>query len=124
MADCGTVLVAEDYADTRVLMKTLLEMKGCRVVEAEDGAKAVERARQVQPDLILMDLNMPVMDGFEATRQIKQQSETLHIPVIAMSAHCWETDWQAKAIDVGCIECIRKPVDFGVIDSVLSRYTS
>lgn len=118
------VLVVEDNDDTRELIKTMLQIKGCQVIEATDGVEAVKVARREKPDLILMDLNMPVMDGFEATRQIKQQSETLHIPVIAMSAHCWETDWQAKAIDVGCIECIRKPVDFGVIDSVLSRYTS
>ena len=106
---------------TRLLMRMLLEMNGCRVVEAVNGKEAVELARTVHPNLILMDLNLPVLDGYEATRQIQAHPQTSDIPVLAFSAQCCG-DSQQQALAAGCLECIQKPVDFAVIDDVLGRY--
>jgi CheY-like chemotaxis protein len=115
----GTVMVVEDYDDTRVFMRMLLEMKGCHVVEAVNGQEAVDIAAQDRPGLILMDLEMPVMNGFEATRRIHaQQSE---IPIIAISAQC-NDDNRQRAFAAGCVECYQKPVDFGLIDELIGRY--
>ena len=118
-----TVLVAEDFGDTRKMLRLMLEMtKRCRVVEATDGRMAVALARQEQPNLILMDMNLPVLDGFAATRQIRGQAETLHIPIVAMSAYQWGFDWQAEARRAGCVACIGKPIDMFVWDGLVTRY--
>jgi CheY-like chemotaxis protein len=115
----GIVLVVEDYDDTRVFMRMLLEMKGCRVVEAVNGQEAVDIASEERPGLILMDLEMPVMNGFEATRRIHaQQSE---IPIIAISAQC-DVGNRQRAFAAGCVECYQKPVDFDLIDELIGRY--
>ena len=116
------VLVMEDYADTRDMVRVLLEMRGCQVVEAEDGAKAVEAARAEGPDLILMDLHLPVLDGFAATLRLKQDAETQGIPVVAMSAHCGDSGWAELSRRVGCLECVPKPIDVSVLDRVLDTY--
>lgn len=116
-----TVLVVDDYADTRQLIRTLLEMKGCRVLEAADGREAVELAAQTPLSFILMDLEMPVLSGFDATREILSRPETKGVPVIAFSANCGG-DRRARAFDAGCAECYQKPVDFVLLDELLSRY--
>ena len=115
------VLVVEDYEDTRVMFRHQLELGGFRVVEAADGREAVERARAVRPDLILMDLNMPVLDGWEATRLIRLGAGTKHIPVVAISAQCGG-DWRDRALAAGARECLQKPVDFATFDRLLERY--
>lgn len=118
-----TILVVEDFGDTRRMVKLMLDMtKRCRIVEATDGRTAVELARQELPDLILMDMNLPIMDGFEATRQIRAQAETSHIPIIAMSAYKWGFDWQEKALEAGCNECLEKPFDILVWDRLMTKY--
>lgn len=118
-----TVLIAEDYDDTRAMIRVLLETRNCRVLEAANGQEAVEVVTQncAEIDLILMDLKMPVMGGVEATRRIRTQSETCHIPVVAISAHC-EGDWMAEAMAAGAVECVKKPVDFDALDRLLSRF--
>ncbi|MGH9941535.1 MAG: response regulator [Pyrinomonadaceae bacterium] len=117
-----TVLVVEDYDDTRDMIRMLLEMKGCRVVEAANGKSGVEEARREKPALIFMDLNLPVLDGFKATEEIKKEAGLLHIPVIAMSAHCWDFDWKEKALGAGCVECVGKPLEFEVVGRMVDRY--
>ena len=123
--DAATVLLVEDYADTREMMRMLLQMKGCRVVEAADGQAAVELAAEhcADLDLVLMDLNLPILSGYEATRQILAHDETCHVPVVAFSAQCSGERGQ-RAIDAGCRECLPKPVNFRMLDDVVARYCS
>ena len=120
-----TVLVVEDFDDTRAFIRMLLEMKGCRVLEAVNGREAVETASShcAEIDLILMDLRMPVMTGVEATRLIHEQSETRHVPVVAMSAHC-VGNWRDEALAAGAVECFSKPIEFKLLDEILGRYAA
>jgi two-component system cell cycle response regulator DivK len=116
-----TILVVEDSDDIRMLMKMLLEMKGHRVVEATNGRQAIERALKEQPQLILMDLSMPVMDGWEATRQLRLLDQFREVPIVGLSAHCHDEP-RAVAIRAGCNDCISKPVDDQVLDRILSEF--
>jgi CheY-like chemotaxis protein len=120
-AEGRTVLVVDDHADIRELISWQLQTRGCNVVEAGDGKEAVELAPRVHPDLILMDLSMPVMDGYEATRRIHEGRETGDIPIVAVSAFCDPQNRQ-KAIEAGCVECVGKPLDFGLIDRLLRTH--
>ena len=116
-----TVLVVEDYDDTRLMLKLMLEMDGYTVVEAGDGQQAVELAPQVLPGLILMDLNLPVLNGFEATRLIHRSAETRDIPIVAVSAQC-VGEYRQRALDAGCLDCVQKPMNFSMLRSVVGRY--
>jgi two-component system cell cycle response regulator DivK len=115
------ILVAEDFDDTRHMMKLLLEMRGHRVIEAANGQEAVEIATRQRPDLILMDLNMPVLDGITATMLLQERPETSGVPVVAVTAHCGDTVWRARALAAGCVECVEKPVDFEKLERLLDR---
>ncbi|HEX8721878.1 MAG TPA: response regulator [Pyrinomonadaceae bacterium] len=106
-----TVLVVEDYADSRFMMGRLLEMSGYRVLEAADGREAVQVAERECPDVVLMDLQMPVLDGFTATSIIRRIDSTCRVPVIAVSAQSSE-DYVAAARRVGCDHFVAKPVEF------------
>lgn len=108
---------------TRALLKLLLEMKGCDVVEAVDGREAVDYALDDELDLILMDLNLPVMSGYEATREIVSSPRTRHIPVVAISAQC-SADRRQRALDAGCLECLDKPIDMTALEEMLHRYAA
>src|SRR3712207_978904 len=103
------ILVAEDTDDIRLIIRMMLENKGHRVVEAANGREAVELATSKAPDVILMDLNMPVMDGIEATRHLRHRPETSHMPIIAVTAHCGDPVWRGRAMEAGCTECVGKP---------------
>lgn len=118
------ILIAEDFDDIRFLLKTVLEGKGYRVMESVNGQEALEIAIRERPDLILMDLNMPVMDGIEATRRLCEQPETSTVPVIAITAHCNDAAWRERAVDAGCVECVSKPVDFEELDALINRVVS
>lgn len=115
------VLLVEDYDDTRALMRMFLESQGCNVVEAADGQEAVVYATGDGFGLIFMDLNLPVLDGYEATRQIVSHPRSRHIPVVAFSAQCSEERRQ-RALEAGCVDCIEKPMDFNKIEGVLKRF--
>ena len=119
--DNRTVLIVDDSGDIRELMRMMLQMKNCLVVEAVNGQEAVDLAPRVRPNLILMDLSMPVLDGYEATRLIKAQLKTQDIPIVAVSAFC-DMENRHKAVAAGCIECVSKPIDFAVIGEVVNRY--
>ena len=116
-----TVLVVDDAPDIREMLNFMLSLKGCRVVEAANGREAVELAPQIRPDLILMDLSMPVLDGYEATRRIHGRRETSAIPIVAVSAFC-DPHGQQKALEAGCVECVGKPVDFRLLDRLLETH--
>src|SRR5438309_12042681 len=87
VAGRGTILVVDDFDDTRLLLRTWLERKGFRVIEAENGNQAVAEAEIGCPDLIIMDVEMPGMDGFAATRKIRELKELEGVPVLAVSAY-------------------------------------
>ncbi len=104
-----TLLVAEDIPDHREVLTTLLHRSGYRVVEAATGPQALAVARSEHPDLILMDLSLPEIDGWEATRRLKADPDLAGIPVIAVSAHALPEDAEAAAA-AGCVEYITKPI--------------
>ena len=115
-----TVMVVEDFEDNRFMMRRLLEMSGYRVVEAENGEEAVRCAASEHPDLILMDLSLPLLDGLAATRTIRQNKDMRNVPVVAVSAHD-TADFHAEALAAGCNEYVTKPIDFDQLESLLTR---
>ena len=115
-----TVMVVEDFEDNRFMMRRLLEMSGYSVLEAVNGAEAVELAQQELPNLILMDLSLPLLDGLAATRRIRQLDELRHIPIVAVSAHD-TADFHAEALAAGCNDYVTKPIDFDQLEALLSR---
>ena len=114
------VLVVEDFEDNRFMMRRLLEMSGYRVVEAVNGEQAVEAAVSEKPDLILMDLSLPKLDGLAATRRIRKQDGLSRTPIVAVSAHD-TTDFHADALAAGCNEYVTKPIDFDQLEALLKR---
>jgi len=104
-----TVLLVEDNLHNRRIFAGILSHYGYRVEEAVNGAEAVERAAEVKPDLILMDLSLPVMDGWEAARRIKAIPEVAKIPIVALTAHAMDGDEQ-RALDAGCDAYLAKPI--------------
>ena len=117
-----TVLVVEDYADSRFMLSRLLEMSGYRVLEAADGREGVEAAERECPDVVLMDLQMPVLDGFTATSLIRRIESTSRVPVIAVSAQCSQ-DFISAAGRVGCDHFVPKPVDFDLLLELIRECT-
>jgi CheY-like chemotaxis protein len=111
------ILYVEDNEDNVYMLTRRLQRHGFEVIVAADGARGVEIARSEHPDLILMDLNMPVLDGWEAARQLKGAPETRAIPIIALSAHAMSGD-RERALEAGCDDYDTKPVQ---IDSLLTK---
>ena len=105
------ILIVEDNEMNRDMLSRRLERKGFEVVMAEDGAKGVDMSKSESPDLILMDLSLPVMDGWEATSTIKADDITKHIPIIVLTAHAMAGD-REKALEAGADEYDTKPIDF------------
>jgi len=116
------ILIVEDNELSRDMLSRRLAKKGYEVVAAENGEEGVERAASDKPDLILMDLALPVLDGWEATRRLKTASQTAGIPVIGLSAHAMAGDEQ-RARDIGCDDFDTKPVELprllGKIEALL-----
>ena len=104
------VLLVEDNEDNLVVYRTILEHVGYQVIEARDGEEGVSRARSSNPDIILMDISIPKMDGWEATERLKGDGATSAIPIIALTAHALEED-RAKAMRAGCDGYLAKPVE-------------
>ena len=105
-----TVLLVEDNEDNLVVYRTILEHVGYEVIEARDGEEGVNRARSELPDIILMDISIPKIDGWEATERLKRDGQTSEIPIIALTAHALEED-RAKAMRAGCDGYLAKPVE-------------
>jgi CheY-like chemotaxis protein len=104
------ILYVEDNEDNVYMLKNRLTRAGHTVLIATDGAQGVAMAASEQPDLVVMDLSLPVLDGWEATRRMKAQPETRHIPVIALTAHAMAGD-REKALEAGCDDFDTKPVE-------------
>ena len=115
-----TIMVVEDFEDNRFMMRRLLEMSGYRVLEAVNGEEAVELAHRERPQLILMDLSLPQLDGLAATRRIRQYLDMKDVPIVAVSAHD-TADFHADALAAGCNDYVTKPIDFDQLEALLSR---
>ena len=118
-----TIMVVDDNADLREMLRYMVERLGYRVVEAENGLEAVAIARHRCPDLVLMDLSMPVMDGLAATRLLREIEAMYHVPIVAISANRREQS-QAEALAAGCNEYLTKPVNFHQLHSLLGAWLS
>lgn len=115
-----TILIVEDFEDSRILMKYLLESLGYIVLEAEDGFKAVEIAKRHVPDLILMDMALPMINGLSATKIIRQFKETSKIPIIAVTASGQFI--YPQAIEAGCNDLMLKPLDVDTLQPMIEHY--
>ena len=116
-----TIMVVEDYDDTRMLLKKGLEGLGYSVLEASNGQEAVDIAAREHLDLILMDLDLPILDGILATQLIRQQSEQQRIPIVAVTAYPMSYT-RVKAFAEGCDEYMAKPIDMSELARLVNRY--
>jgi len=118
--DKKVVLLVEDNVDNRLVYATILRHHGFTVIEAENGVRGVELAREVQPDAILMDISLPLLDGWRATEMIKSDPVTAGIPVVALTAHALIQD-EERARAVGCDGYLTKPCDPSRVLGELNR---
>jgi two-component system cell cycle response regulator DivK len=116
-----TVLLVEDNEDNRIIYSTVLRHVGYGVVEALDGVKAIELARSVKPDIILMDISIPEIDGWEATRILRQDPETKDIPIVALTAHALADD-RERATALGFTSYLAKPVEPRAVVAEVRRW--
>ena len=115
-----TILVAEDDEDNRITLKILLELRGYRVLTAANGQEAISVAEREHPDLLLMDLRMPLLNGLAATRQLRQHSDARlrRIPILALSAYD-PAQHRAVAIAAGCNDYVTKPIDYDRLEKLI-----
>ena len=115
------VLVVEDEKDNMDLFCQILEFHGCRVLKAVDGREAINAAQTQEPDLILMDLSLPALDGWEATRTIKDIPGLAGIPIVALTAHAMVGD-RERALEAGCDDYFTKPIDVDAFVAFIRPY--
>ena len=114
-----TVLIAEDSHDTRIMLKRAFELKGYSVLEAEDGSEALELAKRHHPNLLVVDLNMPVVDGLETIKKVRDQEPPgEHIPIVAITAFD-VYGMKEAALELGCSTYLSKPLDMDELDREL-----
>jgi CheY-like chemotaxis protein len=113
-----SVLVAEDSLDTRIMLKHAFELKGYRVFEAEDGEQALELAKRYRPSLIVIDLNMPVLDGLETIKKVRKLENGAHTPIVAITAYDYY-GMEEAALENGCNKYLAKPLDLAEMDRAL-----
>lgn len=113
-----TILVVDDFDDTRLLLRTWLQRRGFRVVEAEDGITAVELAASESPDLIIMDMEMPLLDGLGATRKIRETDGLRQIPIVAVSAYGAD-QFRDLALAAGCDEYVSTPFEPTALERII-----
>lgn len=116
-----TILYVEDNFDNRMLVRRVLEAEGYRVIEAENGTQGIERIRAETPDLVLMDINLPEVDGYEVTRRFKRLPAMTKVPVIAMTANVMKGD-REKTLAAGCDGYIPKPIDIDALPDQIARF--
>jgi DNA-binding response OmpR family regulator len=116
------ILLVEDDLDYREVIQLLLVMNGFEVVLADDGAVAIEKAKKLLPDIVLMDLMLPILSGLEVTRRIKSNAATAKIPVIVFSAHCWDFETKQQILDAGALKCLDKPLNFDSLPELIETY--
>lgn len=114
----STILVAEDDADIRLMMSTLLGMKGYRVVEASNGQEALEVVQKERPDVVLMDLQLPRLNGFAVARFIRQSDALSRTPIVVVSAHD-PAKHRNLALAAGCNAYVQKPIDFDRLNELI-----
>ena len=115
------ILYIEDNPDNRLLIRRVLQAEGYEVVEAIDGPTGMQRAAEVQPDLILMDINLPEIDGYEVTARLKQLPGLSRIPIIAVTANVMKGD-REKTLAAGCDGYIQKPIDIDLLPGQIERF--
>ena len=117
------ILIVEDEPKNLKMLSDLLRRFDYDVLEAQDGEKGVELARLKMPDLILMDIMLPKMDGLEATRMLKMNPDTTHIPIVALTAYAMKGD-RERTLEAGCNGYIAKPIDIQELLKTVKRYLS
>jgi CheY-like chemotaxis protein len=113
-----TILVVDDFDDTRLLLRTWLEKRGYRVVEADNGIDAVARAENDAPDLIIMDVEMPRLDGLSATRRIRKVKQLGSVPIVAVSAYGAD-QFREQALAAGCNEYVSTPFEPDALEVII-----
>lgn len=117
------ILLVEDHEINRDMLSRRLIRSGYEVIIAIDGEQGIQLAKNQMPDLILMDMSLPVIDGWEATTQLKSNPDTAHIPIIALTAHAMAGD-REKAISAGCDDYDTKPIDFANLIEKIQKLLS
>jgi two-component system cell cycle response regulator DivK len=118
----ATILIAEDSDDSRDMMTTLLGLKGYKVIGAQDGIEAIDVALKTLPDLILLDLELPHLDGLAVTKNLRRHPRLRNVPIVIVSGHDPAT-FRPLALEAGCTEYLLKPLDFAHLDKVLSDFS-
>ncbi|HEU4510634.1 MAG TPA: response regulator [Pyrinomonadaceae bacterium] len=113
-----TVLVVDDFDDTRLLLRTWLERRGFRVVEAENGLEAIDQVETESPDLIIMDMEMPQLDGLSATRRIRDLKSFDSVPIVAVSAYGAD-QFRDQALAAGCNEYVSTPFEPATLEGII-----
>ena len=116
------VLIVEDHADTREMLRILLNMIGCRVIEAEDGEQAMSVAEKGHPDLILLDLRIPLLDGVTVTRLIRSHPVLKEVPIVLITGMA-QPHFHREALRAGCNDCLTKPLDFERLQELIKLLT-
>jgi CheY-like chemotaxis protein len=116
------VLIAEDHQDIRQVTKLLLEMEGCSAIEAANGLEALQAALRWRLHLILMDIDMPIMDGLEAARCLRQNDCTRGVPIVAVTSH--DNQRRQEAIEAGCNDFLEKPLMPAMLRDALAKYVN
>ncbi|MBI5295194.1 MAG: response regulator [Chloroflexi bacterium] len=121
MSDKKTILYVEDNPDNRILIRRVLEAEGYAVIEAPNAAAALKLLENGRPDLILMDINMPEMDGYALTARIRALPAHTRVPIIAVTANVMRGD-REKSLEAGCDGYIQKPIDIDILPNQIERY--
>jgi len=117
----GTILYIEDNEQNYYLVNVLLNTRGCKVLWAQDGQEGIEKAVQSRPDLILLDIQLPVMDGYEVARRLRSNPELSKIPIVAVTSYAMSGD-REKALSAGCNGYIEKPIDPDTFLAQIDKY--
>jgi two-component system cell cycle response regulator DivK len=116
-----TILYIEDNPENRLLVRRILEVEGYAVIEADSGVSGLKKAEAMTPDLVLMDINLPEMDGYELTHRLKQMPHLARVPVVAMTANVMKGD-REKTLAAGCDGYIQKPIDVDQLPDQIARF--
>lgn len=116
-----TILYVEDNPENRLLVKRVLEAEGYNVIEADSGMAGLSKAVATRPDLVLMDINLPEIDGYELTRRLKRMQHLAGVPVVAMTANVMKGD-REKTLAAGCDGYIQKPIDVDQLPVQIARF--
>ena len=117
----GKILYIEDNIDNMTLVKRVLQVEGYEVIGAENGTAGLVKAKETKPDLVITDINLPDIDGYQITETLKKDAQTAHIPIIAMTANVMKKD-REQVHEVGCDGYIAKPIDIDVLPEQVENF--